>query len=75
MSEVAKLKDLDSYLRKTRLECCGHLSQFYINRNIRIAMGKHWEMCCNLPWNSFTTTIFDLQRRSRCPLQASSTER
>ena len=40
MPEEAKLKDLDKYLRKTWLECCGHLSQFRIGRNITIAMGK-----------------------------------
>src|SRR3990172_9789183 len=40
MPEEAKLKGLDKYLRKTWLECCGHLSQFRIGRNITIAMGK-----------------------------------
>jgi hypothetical protein len=40
MPEEAKLSDLDKFLRKTWLECCGHLSQFYVGRNIRIPMGK-----------------------------------
>jgi hypothetical protein len=40
MPEEAKLRDLDKFLRKTWLECCGHLSQFRIGRGITIAMGK-----------------------------------
>lgn len=30
----ARLKDLDAFLRKTWLECCGHLSAFYIGRTM-----------------------------------------
>ncbi len=31
ISEDSKLKDLDQFLRDIWLECCGHLSAFYIN--------------------------------------------
>ncbi len=40
MPEHAKLKDLDKFLRKTWLECCGHLSQFRVGRNITFPMGR-----------------------------------
>ena len=31
INENKKLKDIDTFLRKTWLECCGHLSMFKIN--------------------------------------------
>jgi len=40
MPEEAKLRNLDKYLKKAWLECCGHLSQFRIGRGITVAMGK-----------------------------------
>lgn len=32
VSSIAKLQDIDSFLRKIWLECCGHLSSFTIDR-------------------------------------------
>ncbi len=34
----AKLKDLDRLLRRTWLECCGHLSEFYLGDRRKISM-------------------------------------
>jgi len=34
----AKLKDLDQLLRRTWLECCGHLSEFYTDGRRKVSM-------------------------------------
>jgi len=34
----AKLKDLDKLLRRTWLECCGHLSEFYVGDRRKLSM-------------------------------------
>jgi hypothetical protein len=39
VSGEATLKDLDWFLRKTWLECCGHMSAFRMGRN-EISMGR-----------------------------------
>ncbi len=39
----SKLKRLDSLLRRTWLECCGHLSEFYVGRGETVGMGQSCE--------------------------------
>jgi hypothetical protein len=36
----AKLKDLDSLLRRVWLECCGHLSEFYGSRRDEVSIHR-----------------------------------
>lgn len=41
VDERATFKTLDTFLRKLWLECCGHMSQFFVGRQI-IGMHRRW---------------------------------
>jgi hypothetical protein len=44
MKSTASLATLDTFLRKTWLECCGHLSQFIVNRTLyQSSLDRTWD--------------------------------
>ena len=48
---AAKLKDLDTLLRRTWLECCGHLSEFYGAGRRKISMNTRISQALDLEGN------------------------
>ena len=65
MKGTASLKDLDSYLRAIWLECCGHLSQFFVGREWGEEIPKNRKAKQILPLTNELIHIYDFGTSSK----------